>query len=226
MPRRARRFRFPTARHGMSLIEVLLSVAIVALLVTLVLSVYHTVTATLRSQQERQAGPAAAADALARMSRDLACTFTAWKDESTRFLLSPAGTNQGPGSAVSFCTAIRPAGETDPLWFELERVAYRVTVDEHREPVLVRERRPLAGPGSDAPPVTNTLAVGVEQFRVTVFDGTNWCESWPGAGSAVCPRAARIELLAAKANVTRNLQTEVFIPAGNVVTSRVIRMAR
>ena len=209
----------------MTLIEVLLSVAITVLVVTLVLSVYHTVTVTLRSQQERQAGAGAAADALTLIARDVSCTFVAWRDNATAFALSPSEDAQRPDSDLSFCTSIVPDGETDLRWCELEQVAYRVTTDPRQERTLIRANRPLAGPGAASAPVTNVLATGIEQFRVTVYDGTNWIASWPAAGSPICPRAARIEIRARQATGTRDLQTEVFIPAGNVITSSLVRVA-
>ncbi|OQW97145.1 MAG: hypothetical protein BWK77_02550 [Verrucomicrobia bacterium A1] len=206
----------------MTLIEVVLAIAIAALVVTLVFSIYHTVTVTLRRQQERQAGPAAAAAAAQQLARDLACTFIAWNDEAMVFALSP--TNEAD-SEISFCTAVLPDGETDPRWFELQRVVYRVATDPAHERALTRESRPLVGPATMSPPVTNYLAMGIEQFRVTAYDGTNWSESWPVPGASACPRAARVEIRAREASGTRDFKTEIFIPAGNVVTSRLVRTA-
>ena len=206
----------------MTLIEVILAVAIAVVVVTLVLSVYHTVTVTLRGQQEREAGPAAADAAAQRLARDLACAFTAWSDDATRFLLSSTNGAAGADSELSFCTAVIPEGEADPRWFELQRVTYRVSGEI---PALERENLPLVGPGAMSPPVTNRLAAGIERFLVTAFDGTNWSGSWPLPGSAPCPRAARIEMRVRQGTGAREVRTEVFIPAGNVVTSRLVRTA-
>jgi prepilin-type N-terminal cleavage/methylation domain-containing protein len=222
MSRAARRPPPLADRRGMTLIEIVLAVAIAVVVVTLVLSVYHTVTVTLQRQQERQAGPAAAAAAAQQLAHDLACTFAAWNDPAMVFSLS---VSNEADSEISFCTAVLPEGETDPRWFELQQVAYRVAADPARERALTRESRPLVGPGAMSPPVTNLLATGIEQFRVTAFDGTNWSESWPLPGASACPRAARIEIRARQATGTRDFEMEVLIPAGNVVTSRLIRTA-
>ena len=207
-------------RPGFTLIELILAIAIASLVVTLVFSTYHTVTVILQGQEDRRRGADKVADAVRQLERDLACTFAPKSDAACGFELQKGTT---PAAArLSFCTAVMPANETDLRWFELHRVVYGIGADAANSPVLFRADQPLAGPGAFAPPVTNTLAVGVESFRVSVYDGAAWNEEWSSAGSG-CPRAARIELTTKYGSGSKNFQTEVLIPVGNPVTSRVIR---
>ena len=205
----------------MMLIELILAIAIAALVITLVFSVYRTVSVTMQGQDERRRGADAASDAVQRIARDLACTFAPKSDEACKFTLEK-GSSAPAASQVSFCTAVLPEGETDLRWFELHRVAYRVGTDSKDAVVLFRENQPLAGPGAFAPPVTNVLACDVESFRVSVYDGSEWNDEWT-SGDAACPRAARIELTTRYGSGTKTFQTEVLIPVGNSVTSAVQR---
>ena len=205
----------------MTLIELILAIAIASLVVTLVFSTYHTVSVTMKGQEDRRRGADAAADAVRQIERDLACTFAPKSDEACSFVLEKEAAATG-APRLSFCTAVMPANETDLRWFELHRVVYRVGTDSKDAVVLFRENQPLVGPGAFSPPVTNVLATGVESFHVSVYGGSEWNEEWSSEGAA-CPRAARIELTAKYGDGTKSFQTEVLIPAGNPVTSTVVR---
>jgi type II secretion system protein J len=208
-------------RSGMTLIELLLAIAIAALVITLVFSIYRTVSVTMQGQDERRRGADAAADAVQRIARDMACTFAPKSDNQCSFTLEK-DTLPPAASKLSFCAAVMPEGQTDLRWFELHRVAYRVGADSKDVVVLFRENQPLVGPGAFAPPVTNVLARDVESFRVTAYDGSEWADEW-SSGDMACPRAARIELTVRYGSGTKTFETEVLIPVGNSVTSTVVR---
>jgi type II secretory pathway component PulJ len=204
----------------MTLIELILAIAIASLVITLVFSVYRTVSVTMQGQDERRRGADAVADAVQRIARDIACTFAPKSDAACKFILGK-GASTPAASQLSFCTAVMPDGETELRWVQLHRVTYRVGTGSKDTAGLLRESQPLAGPGAFAPPVTNALANDVESFRVSVYDGSEWKDEW--SGDAACPRAARIELTARHGSGTKTFQTEVLIPAGNSVTSTVVR---
>lgn len=224
MSRHAGTVHRPPHRSGMTLIELILAIAIASLVITLVFSVYRTVSVTMQGQDERRRGADAVSDAVQRIARDITCTFAPKADEACKFILEK-DTSAPAASQLSFCTAVMPEGETDLRWFELHRVAYRVGTDSKDAIVLFRENQPLAGPGAFAPPVTNVLASNVESFRVSVYDGSEWKDEWTSIDAA-CPRAARIELTARVGSGTKTFKTEVLIPVGNSVTSSVARVVQ
>ena len=164
---------------------------------------------------------ALAAVALEQLSRDLACTFARDDDPSCSFNLAPPESETG-SPTLGFCTAVVPDGEKDLRWFMLERATYQVE-DKGGTGRLVRVSYPLTGPGASAPPVTNELATGIERLAVHAFDGSAWKTKWPFDGSAVCPKAARIEIVARCGEQSRRYQTEVLIPVANVITSTLVR---
>lgn len=205
----------------MTLIELILAMAIASLVITLVFSVYHTVSLTMQGQDERRRGADAVADAVRQIAHDLACTFAPKSDETCTFTLEK-DTSPLAAARLSFCATVMPDTETDLRWFELHHVAYRVGADSKNALALFRENQSLAGPGAFAPPITNVLASDVESFRVSVYNGSEWNDEWSSADAA-CPRAARIELTARVGSGTKSFQTEVLIPVGNPVTSTVSR---
>jgi type II secretory pathway component PulJ len=206
----------------MTLIELILAIAIASLVITLVFSLYHTVSVTMQAQEERRRGADAAADAVQQIARDLACAFAPKSDEACKFALKK-DSNGIPASQLSFCSAVMPEGETDLRWFEIHRVAYRVGIDAKMASVLFRENQPLVGPGAFEPLGTNALAGNVESFHVSVHDGLGWKDEWASTGDAPCPRAARIEVTARYGSGVKTFQTEVLIPAGNSISSTVTR---
>jgi prepilin-type N-terminal cleavage/methylation domain-containing protein len=221
MSRRAGTVHRRLSRSGMTLIELILAIALASLVVTLVFSVYRTVSTTLQGQDDRRRGADAVADAVQKIARDITCTFAPESDEACKFTLEK-GDSAPAASQLSFCTAVLPEGETDLRWFELHRVAYHIGKDSKGGVVLYRENRPLAGPGAFSPPVTNVLATSVESFHISVYNGSEWNDEW-GTAEAGCPRAARIELTATYGTGTKTFQTEVLIPVGNSVSSTVSR---
>ena len=206
----------------MTLLELILAIAIASFVITMVFSLYYTVLVTMRGQEERRGGVDAAADAVQQIARDLACAFASPSDEALQFILKKDG-EETSVSQLSFCSAVMPQGETDLRWFELHRITYRVGMDPKNASVLFRENRPLTGPGAFASPSTNALKGNVESLHVFVHDGLGWKDEWASTGDAPCPRAARIEMTARYGSGTKTFQTEILIPAGNSISSRLTR---
>jgi prepilin-type N-terminal cleavage/methylation domain-containing protein len=214
----------PTAaqpRTGMTLIELLLAIAIAGLIVTIAFSTYHAVDRTRRAQAERLDRGGLAAAALRALSHDLACAFSGADPLATRFTLTPPDPTPAD-FALSFCCAYLPDGETDLAWHGLERVSYRLADHFSDGMELRRESRELSGPGALIT-ITNRLADGITLLQIALFDGAAWTNGWAGGGATPLPRAARIKLAWREQTGARSLDTEVFIPAGNSVATRIER---
>ena len=59
---------------------------------------------------------------------------------------------------------------------------------------LLRIARIPAGAAPDAPASTGTLLRSAAACSARLWDGTNWVDSWTGAGEARLPQAARVTL--------------------------------
>jgi type II secretory pathway component PulJ len=204
----------------MTLVELLLAIVIGVLVLAVVGSLFHTVSVSLQAQRARRGGAEAAADALARVARDLECALVPAQDTAAgKLTLSADGTD------LSFCTASLAEGEEDGRWWFAERVRYRLAPAGERWSALLRESRALQGPDAFAGAATNVLAEGLRSFRVTVFDGAGWQSEWPREESPPLPLAARIVLGSGAGDAEHSLETEVLIPAAHVFTSRVVRVS-
>lgn len=217
------RVRVRAGRSGMTLIELLLAVAIAVLVLGVVLSAYHMVSVTLAGQQARRRGPDAAARAVEQLSRDLQCVSVVPAGDLGAFTASPDSGPAKKDTDLAFCTAVVPPGEGDLRWSHLERVRYHAVDVPGAGLTLLREHRPLAGPDAFLPPQTNVVAEGLAGFRVTVYDGAAWQGRWPPDRGPTCPAAARIEVALGTESGERMFRTEVLIPAGQVVTSSLVR---
>ncbi len=223
MPGHAGQFNAHSSRSGMTLIEVLLALSIATLVIALVLSIYHTVSLNVQSQEKRHKGSVAIAGAVQQLSDDLARTFIVEDNDQCIFSLTPASEREDLGSSVSFCMTRRQEGERDARWLVAEHVEYRAEKGENGGINLVRERQPLAGPQTRDTCGTNILITGISRFQITVFDGEEWQESWPVDDQVRCPKAAHIEIQAAQPEASPVFKTTVFLPAGNVISSSFIR---
>jgi type II secretory pathway component PulJ len=207
------------ACSGLTLIELLLAITITVLLVAVVFSTYRTVQAVAVGQRQRVDTQQVPADAAELLQDDLMRLFDAGRPE-TRVVLTQALDQ----ASASFCTLALPAGEADLRWSRALRVEWRALTDQGRL-ALGRSVQPLAGPGSLDPPVTNVVVADLARFGVSFYDGTNWSFAWPPSPSNAIPRAARLEILSARAATDQVWRLEVWIPAGSSFTSRLQRAA-
>ncbi|OGV46724.1 MAG: hypothetical protein A2X46_12210 [Lentisphaerae bacterium GWF2_57_35] len=208
----------------MSLIELLLAMIIVVLVVTVAMSLYHTVASTLQGQTERLEGTIPATDALRQITRDLTCAFAAPGDSMCDFFLKAADAPDSPALELSFCTAIPSPTENEIPWGEIRQVKYLLIANTTTDSLtLHRSMRPLTGPAALEPVQTNVLALGIRQIKMEAFDGEKWQSEWPGEDSPVLPQAIRIEMQAGSPRNPKPLITEVFIPAGNAIPSSLTR---
>jgi type II secretory pathway pseudopilin PulG len=202
-------------KRAFTLVELLLSLVIATLIVGLVLSIYRTTAGAVQGQKNRARGGPAAARALEQIRDDLTSAMFPAEDGSCACAL--ATTN---GSSVfSFCSLLPVEGEADPKWSRAFHVEYGLDPGAN----LVRVVQPAAGPGSTDGAVTNVLVENIDLLKIAVFDGTEWQEEWPGENAQAKPGLVRVEIASARFKGKTSWQTEVFVPAGNVVTSSIAR---
>jgi type II secretory pathway component PulJ len=196
----------PRPRAGFSLVEALLSVALVAVVALIVFTLHRTVLAV----RETQTGPAtreeSATRALLELGRDLSAGARV-DEERLPFRL-----DSGPEgfSRLRFTVLARDPTEPDPFWSFPETVEYRV--EPGAEPALQRISRPLSGPAAKGPFRTNTLVRGVAVFQIEALVGENFQpEAAPGPDDA-WPRASQVRLgLQGDASAPRETVLEISL---------------
>jgi len=180
---------------GMTLIELLLAFFLAVLLAAVGLSVYFTVSGSLRRQQDRRWQ--SAATALEMVRKDLACCLPATPDGQEPFALDcvgdPMATNTR--SALRCLTVVVPTEQ--PTFERLEAVRVRYAVhplpDGQGQLGLWREALPLTGTGRPAVS-SNLLFGGVSAFEVRVMLGGTWTNRWQSTVRQPLPQAATLRI--------------------------------
>jgi type II secretory pathway pseudopilin PulG len=203
-------------RRGFTLVELLLSILIAVLVVSLLGSIFMTSARTAAGQEERRHEAPAALELLERVRDDLARAILPAEDDACGLVLA-----EDPWS-LSFCTLRPSPTDTDFRWAVIWRVEYRMEPDEAGGARLVSVEHPAVGPASAAP-ATNVLIAGIDRFDLALYDGATWNATWPPESGRGRPLAARVELVASRFKGQQEWQAEILIPAGMVVTSRVTR---
>lgn len=171
---------------GFTLVEVLLSAALMAVVAMIVYTLHRTV-AVLR---ETQAGPVTVEErlqqVLAGIGRDLAGGIRV-DEENRPFALAKDIRGH---AMLAFPTLDRPAVEPDPLWARPLGVEYRVDPGLG----LLRVTRPLSGPGATGPFATNVLVKSVAVFSVQALAGSEFKEEWKSGKDSAWPSACKVRL--------------------------------
>lgn len=196
----------------MTLVETVLSVAIAVLLLTILFSLYHAVMRTAEGQGERARTAGPPVRALDWFARDLRSAFLPADDEACAFLLAPDARLPDRFHRLDLCTLAPRREGTQTAWVDAWHVSYR-TQGGASSRTLVREARPLAGPGSLDGPETNLLLRAVRAFRVEVYDGEAWHAAWPTGQEGAQPKLVRVRVDGADDKPL--VESEFLVPAAN-----------
>ncbi len=177
------------ARRGFTLIEVMVALALLALVITLVQGAYSgAVRSKERIGRDTERVHVAAA-VLARMVRELSMAFeSAERRQATGLVVS---TDLDGISTLSFTTRVPPiggraTGGDAEVGYSLEEV------DEGIE-LLRRETTRLDGDLLEGG-VPRTLIGGLTAFRVQCYDGEEWVDDWDSRDQLHLPLAVSVEL--------------------------------
>jgi len=208
-PHRSRR------SHGFTLIELLTAIVVSTLVVAVALSLYLTITASLRRQVASRREEAL--QALDVVRRDLACALPTSVTSSPPFaLVVDAGAlGASSNSDLTLTTATLDAPETPLAQMQVWRVRYRLVATETPEAdaMLVREAVRLDAQSYAKASATNTLFRGAASFQVNVLAGTAWAGCWTPTASQPVPGAANVQLGWHGAWTTETATAWTVIPA-------------
>ena len=213
-------------RAGLTLIELVVALAIAAVVFATVFLLYRVTAGAALRQNDRAAAFAPEA-AFAELRRDAAGLVPPGLDDACEFTLENEALPDGHRTAkLTFCTWRSLPGERDLFWSSAGHVEWRLEGAGTATAALVRIHAPLVGPQATAP-VTNVLMAGVASFRAALLYAGTWNDRWPGGGdSNAVPSALRIEIVPSlPAGRATNWTTDLLIPAGLAFTSGFERVA-
>ncbi|MBI5015437.1 MAG: prepilin-type N-terminal cleavage/methylation domain-containing protein [Deltaproteobacteria bacterium] len=191
-------------RRGFTLIEVLLGLALLALVISVVQGVYAGVTRSRNRAQEQTEGAHAATLLLQRMADELANASSGpaeGTEASTGLVLGKDADGQSRLDFTTTLPALAPDDESkSPTYAEVyARIEYSVQANDDGTRQLVRgDSRAAARSGGAETEAPDVVIDRVTRFRVTLSpDGKTWEDTWsgPAAGEdTAVPRIAAIEI--------------------------------
>ena len=204
-------------KAGFTILEAVLSLVIAILILSVVYSIHQTVLAVRRGTEAREEGPVAVMRALNQLSRDLMCATPLGTAAPLQLLPAPTGTNAS--ELILFTLAPDAGDSTAPEWHSIQRVRYLIRETEQRTRQLIKETSPHPFIRENDTQ-TNILLRNVAAFRVDMLTDGQWVAEWEATEQQDWPKAARLFLQREK---EEPFQTEVFLPAGCLVTSSLTR---
>jgi len=206
---------------GFTLIETMLSLAIIMIVLGVVYTAYQTVQTVRHSTLKREQGAFAAMKSVNTLARDLSCGLTL-NDSSPALILQEADPTSDM-SSLSFYTTTPGTDPVSPLtWYTIEQVHYYVNTAV--EPMgLIKETARMIGTNITTV-ITNVLLQDVVEFDVSAYFNGEWLSSWSSTVGTPWPEAMKILLHIP--SVEEPYETEVYLPIGHVITSSLSRVSQ
>ena len=175
---------------GFTLLEVLVALALLAVIATALYGTYFTLfqgrETTVAGMDERRT----IRDTLDRLRRELSAAWTRQGDERLRFVVEDRDQFGKPASRLIFATIAGPAPAGQAVSDQVA-VEYAV-VAKGEKMILARSARDLYLTGK---PLQYPQMEDIEGFLVECSpDGTKWVKSWDTALNGGLPKAVRVTL--------------------------------
>ena len=176
---------------GFTFVELLLALALGALVAAILGALLHGLFAAGEGQSGRLRGPFAARAALRTLSRELACAFAPPVEDVPPLQLSVSTEVGQPETVLSFYVPV-----PGPLGYDVEQVTYEIAPTRGAQREWRRISAPCSGPFADAP-VTNVLFTGSFSLIVEILSEEVAHPVWPppqGETKPGLPASVRLTL--------------------------------
>ena len=202
---------------GFTFVELLLALALGALVAAILGTLVHGLFAAGEGQSGRLRGPFAARAALRLLSRELACAYAPPTEDVPPLQLSVSTEVGQPETVLSFYVPVPGS-----LGYDVEQVTYEIAPARGAQREWRRISAPCSGPFADAP-VTNVLFTGPFALTVEILSEEVAHPVWPppqGETKPGLPPSARLTLALPG---QKPQQTEVLIQAATGIRCPVER---
>lgn len=198
---------------GFTFVELLLALALGALVAAILGGLVHGLFTAGHSQTARLRGPFAAQAALRTLSREISCAFAPPVENLAPLQLSASTEIGQPEVVLAFYVPV-PA----PLGYDVEQVTYEVAPTRGPFRELRRVSVPCSGPFTNAP-VTNLLFEGRFALAIEAMTNGTACAAWPPAQTPDKPTLPASLRLTLSLDGQEPLRTEVLIQAATGIRS-------
>lgn len=181
----------PRRLAGFTFVELLLALALGALVAVILGGLLHGLLVANRQQAGRARGAPVARAALRQMSRELAGAFAPPVDKLAPLELATATESDKPLVAISFYAPV-----SGPLEYDVAHITYDVVRISGDQLAWRRLAAPCSGPYTNAP-VTNLLYAGRFALEIAVFTNDTPHTAWPlpqDKEQPALPQAVRLTL--------------------------------
>ena len=209
-----------TRPSGFTFVELLLALALGALVAAILGLLVHGLFSAGNSQTARLRGPFAAQAALRTLSREISCAFAPPVKDLAPLRLSASTEIGKPEVVLAFYVPV-PA----PLGYDVEQVTYEVAPTRGPVRELRRISAPCSGPYTNVP-VTNLLFEGRFALAIEAMTNGTACAVWPPPKTQDKPTLPASLRLTLALPGQETLQTEVLIQSALGIQSPIERKDR
>jgi general secretion pathway protein J len=170
----------------MTLLEVLVSLGILAMIALLIYGAFDSISRGRRGEAMRSDRARQGRDAMDRMQREIACAFLSLHNPAAQALVTRTtafiGTNGSTFDRLDFTSFAHRRMEREAKEGDVAEIGYAVVKDPDNDEKMDLVRREQSPPDMDPKRggVVNVLAEDVESFDIRYLDPQSglWAESW------------------------------------------------
>ncbi len=209
-----------TRLSGFTFVELLLALALGAMVAAILGVLVHGLLSASGSQAARLSGPFAARAALRTLAREISCAFAPPVEDLAPLRLAASTEIGKPQVVLSFYVPV-----PGPLGYDVEQVTYEAAPTRRDRYEIRRISAPCSGPYTNAP-VTNLLFEGRFTLAIEAVTNGTPCAEWPPPQTQDKPTLPASLRLTLTMPGQEALQTEVLIQAAAGIRSPVDRQAQ
>ena len=200
---------------GFTLLEVVISVGILAVILTIVYNTFNSSMKAFTAMENQGDAYAQARIVLTRMSEEIASIYFATSEKSNTGLLGEDRDEYDlPADSLHFTTLSHIRWVKDSKESELSEIGYYLETDREMETSFLFRREDWDVDGTlEEGGITLELAEGIDGLNFRYHDGAEWVEDWDSKARNGLPNSIEVTLLMSDVRLERiEFRIEIPVP--------------